>query len=627
MHVRSQIFFALSHFSYQFLEYDSRSYVITGRRPRGERFFRLIGFLKGERETNFVHHMEFPFATEKDHPRFSVEQSIVIRSGGAKKEHEQRERKRRDSMESEGFAFEPVDEGGDKNGRHPPDPATAYSFDSLFRPISPPTTPLPVSRGRTESEDRWKQRLQVAPDLKRASTEAVKGVKTGVKTGLKRAQNLLTNESDEDKARAMDNNLSLLSVFDTYHADGNNGYVVDVKNRTTENFVIQESTLVEPPPQDVNVTSPSSQGSSFTKTVSDARYEMHKTFGHAFNDSVFKIDKTLYPTTTEQIDDVGSRNNSKEFTITKHTAGQKTPYQMRMDENNRILQIEKYSHSSQWISRIGGIIQPMVETLHVGLYLGRALFNIFTWQDPILSFWICVFGSILVVLLYLAPFRFFFAIAGVGLVGPQNWALRVYQEQQPGYQPPNFNKTIKRKRLNQWTRKHQSDGLIFSSTAPGGNIHGYTNPKDVRSVVVPCSVLKYNRFYEWPPEAEYARVYEASVEDMMDLQRIGQSNGALTTVDESDESSSILSTTDRIEASRPTTSPARNVRSPKRFRKRIGELRERRKERNFRKRIGEIRQKRKEKKERKKKRRHDSPEAMIDPFEDDIYRSSKKKGA
>jgi hypothetical protein len=592
---------SLSSFcSYQFLEYDSRTYIITGRRPRGERFFRLIGFLKDEdRRPN---HVEFPFATEKDHPRFSVEQSLVIRSGEGKKEHEQREKIRADSMDSADFESE------HSEAKPTLEPTPPFSFNSLFRSLSPLTSPergiqrTSASRKVRSAEDGWKNHVQVNPRLKRASTGAV----TVVKTGLKRAQHLLKNqESEEEKKRAMDkSSMSVWSLFDGQNAYGNNGDVVDVKNRQTEQFVIEEMTLVRPPPQDVNEKVQGNQSSSFTKTVSDVRHQMHNTFGHAFNDSVFKVDTNLYPKTHEPEEEGDLfANESTRLPKRRDTTDKKTPYQIRMDENNRILQIQKYSHSNQWISRIGGVIQPMVETLQVGLYLGRALFNVFTWQDPILSFWLAIFGSILVVLLYATPFRIVFGVTGLVLVGPQNWGMRIYQEQQPGYQPPDFNKIIKKKRLpsQEWvgSERFGADGSIFSSNAPGGNMHGFVDPQQLRSVVVPCSALKYNRFYEWPPEAEYTRVYEASPEDLVDLQRRDHA-GLLPSIIETDDSSSVQPTTHRSFAARPTD-PVRNALSPKRFRNRIGA-------------IG---------KNRKKKKKAIPPVHVT--IDDDIYTSSRKK--
>eukprot|EP00980_Cylindrotheca_fusiformis_P011255 scaffold2587_cov101-Cylindrotheca_fusiformis.AAC.4 len=557
----------------------------------------MIGFLKGD-PTSRDNHMEFPFATERDHPRFTVEQSVVIRSGEARKRKEQKLQKRDDSVDmSDDFDFESADlieNDDDDDTSSIPDITPSISVDSVLQPLLllPPAMPLVEESTNNNNNNKHNSKKN-----RRGSIGgAVGGVKTGVRTGLKRAQGLLRSESEKaEQKRQVDTRVNFLNAFDPYHSYYSNGDVVLVKNRTTEQYEIEESTLVKPPPQDINESAPEKQGSSFTKTVSDARHEMHKMFNHAFNDKVYKIDKNLYSSVHNSSHDGTTVDSSK-----------KTPYQIRADENNRILQIQKYSHSNQLISRISGIIQPMIETLQVGLYLGRTLFNLFTWQDPILSFWICFLGTILVILLYIAPFRWIFGVAGVALVGPQNWIFRLYQEQLPGYQPPDFNKIVKKKRIakksERETQKEGRGGFIFSSTSPGGNMHGFADPKELRSVVVPCSVLKYSRFYEWPPEAEYARVYEATPEDILmeDVQQQqtgGGGFGVLPTVAESDEDPSISATTQRESASR-TSRPIRHAMLPGRFRERIGAIKDKAIKQKT-KRIAALREKAKQRREKK----------------------------
>merc|ERR1712238_618080 len=50
---------------------------------------------------------------------------------------------------------------------------------------------------------------------------------------------------------------------------------------------------------------------------------------------------------------------------------------------------------------------------------------------------------------------------------------------------------------------------FFSSESPGNQQIKFRNidPTQVKQIVVPSNVLMYNRFYDWPPEPEYARVY------------------------------------------------------------------------------------------------------------------------
>jgi len=151
-------------------------------------------------------------------------------------------------------------------------------------------------------------------------------------------------------------------------------------------------------------------------------------------------------------------------------------------------------------------VQPVVEIVQSWLYLIRAIFNVFTWQDPILSFWVAVLGPVVVLALHLLPYRIFFFLLGVAAVGPQNLLLRLWRESK-GDPPPDFDKLFRTKKIPRDDRVEESQ--YFSSEAPGNQHIKYINvdPKQVRNVVVPYGPLKYNRFYEWPPEPQYARVY------------------------------------------------------------------------------------------------------------------------
>merc|ERR1712238_564005 len=107
---------------------------------------------------------------------------------------------------------------------------------------------------------------------------------------------------------------------------------------------------------------------------------------------------------------------------------QMTPFERRQDEMDKVLLINQYSHSNPWINRVALVMQPMVEIAQAFLFALRAVFNVFTWQDPILCFWICFVGPFLAVLLYIAPYRILLGMTGVYVIGPQNFVLRLYRE-------------------------------------------------------------------------------------------------------------------------------------------------------------------------------------------------------
>jgi len=606
-HITRKYEFEDMPYRYQFLEYDSQTYVITGRKPRGERFFRFIGFLNDAEDAQQYRHMEFPFASEKDDPRFTVEESIVIRSLESKKEQELKKRQRLHSSDSFDFDMQSDDD----------DVKTLSSTDNLFdgllaAPKSPPqrglaraaasfrrmktTTTLktpPTDRlhlGAIDMTPRIKQVStdaaaammgSIDPRILQASTEAATAMKSGLKKAQGFAQSRAFNSSEFRMSGLLDSDPSVSCRYDESTGD-----VIDVSNQQMdESFFLEEKILVKPPPQNVNQKVESKKGTSFAKTVKDARHQMHGVFGHTFNDRVFKVDHHIHA----KENDPNPNPNPDRALSRKDSHEKKTPYQAMTDENNKILQIQR--HSNQMVNRISGVVQPVVEILQIGVFLGRAFFNIYTWQDPILSFWCAILGPVLVVLLYIVPYRIIFGVAGAVFMGPHNWALRVYREQQLGFQAPDFDKIVRKKKLDQGSLDGQENEFsactVFSSAASGGNHQGHIDPKRLRTVVVPTSVLKYNhRFYEWPPEAKYARVYESSAEDLVRRSRqhreatmrtIGEGDDELFeyesvySSDDSDGSSGLLNAeSHRLTAGRVKRVPRRGTLiNPRQFRQKV----------------------------------------------------------
>lgn len=141
------------------------------------------------------------------------------------------------------------------------------------------------------------------------------------------------------------------------------------------------------------------------------------------------------------------------------------------------------------------------------IYLFRALFNIFTWQDPILSFWISIIGPILAVALHLFPWRIVLGVVGILFWGPQNWIIRIVRERR-GVSPPDMDIVKKKKKKADNGVDMIEQDLCFSNDTDGNEPYcSALNTTNVKHIAVPYSQLSYNpRFYDWPPEPEYARV-------------------------------------------------------------------------------------------------------------------------
>jgi hypothetical protein len=129
--------------------------------------------------------------------------------------------------------------------------------------------------------------------------------------------------------------------------------------------------------------------------------------------------------------------------------------------------------------------------------------------DPILTFWLSVFSLLLAIILFVFPWRIFLFILGFFLVGPQNYAIRILRER--GHLPPAQRK--RRPDLEEKKKRSSiiSDQPVFHCHSRKDGIDGPKNrtdvdPREIHRVVVPYSPLMYQRFYDWPPEPQYAQV-------------------------------------------------------------------------------------------------------------------------
>jgi hypothetical protein len=130
-----------------------------------------------------------------------------------------------------------------------------------------------------------------------------------------------------------------------------------------------------------------------------------------------------------------------------------------------------------------------------------------------LTFWLSIFGAILAAILFIFPWRIFLFVLGVAVVGPQNWAIRVLRAK--GLIPP-----IRVKPPPQVDQDEQGlpvDQPIFCSHS---RQHGDAPAKpsdidsrEVQRIVVPYNPLIYQRFYDWPPEPQYAQVKAENLDE------------------------------------------------------------------------------------------------------------------
>ena len=181
---------------------------------------------------------------------------------------------------------------------------------------------------------------------------------------------------------------------------------------------------------------------------------------------------------------------------------------------DRLLKTGMNSTSNPWVSKMGVLLQPMIEMALAGLSLFRSLHNLFTWRDPVLSVWFSLAGMSLVLILHLFPWRLGAFVAGVALVGPQNWVLRKIRESKGIPEPP-MDMLIHKPRREQPEVELSGPPFSFksNSTNDSSSLFSHSNSK-YRHVVVPHSQLMFShRFYEWPPDPRYSRVLNHAREE------------------------------------------------------------------------------------------------------------------
>jgi hypothetical protein len=284
---------------------------------------------------------------------------------------------------------------------------------------------------------------------------------------------------------------------------------------STENVSINETTAW--PEQDVDVEG-KNNGRKLTDDLADIQDKMHELTWHLFDDKIYDLGSNKDPSTAPCYFGESKKSEKRRGDVSK-----------KLD---RLLQVGQYSHSNPFVARLGLYVEPICGSVLGFLCFFRASFNALTWQgtatghffhiscfrlscspffllgaDPILTFWLSVFSLLLAIILFIFPWRIFLFILGVFLVGPQNYVIRILRER--GHLPP-----AQRKRRPESEDKKTvniADQPVFYSHSRKDGINGPKNredvdPREIHRVVVPYGPLMYQRFYDWPPEPQYAQV-------------------------------------------------------------------------------------------------------------------------
>jgi len=247
------------------------------------------------------------------------------------------------------------------------------------------------------------------------------------------------------------------------------------------------------PEQDIDRQGPSS-GTKLSDDMAEIKEQMHKFTCHLFNDKthIIKHNEAVYfGSVTKQ----GTKRR-------KHDVD---------TELQRLLQTGQYSHGNIIVSRIGQYLEPLVGGAQAWLCGCRAAVNIYTWQDPFLSFWVSLLGIVTVAILFVFPWRIFLFAVGLLVVGPQNYIFRWAKESRERRKPqPPRPRSISSDEVS-LIERFPDDQQLFAGHPALNHLaapidQNQIDPREVHYVVVPYSPLMYQRFYDWPPESAYAHV-------------------------------------------------------------------------------------------------------------------------
>jgi Domain found in Dishevelled, Egl-10, and Pleckstrin (DEP) len=439
-------------------------------------------------------HMEFPFASSLDHPRFTVRDgldskeplNLLARMQDPNSDAElDDEESSDDENEDDGMGSMNSDDDSDENGTYAKD-AIVEAFSSSFGDI-----------------------------LKVSSTDSTLPQTLVLETATPPLSPVQSKDEFD-----LEDDIMLLDADATPLSHTEEG---------TEILL-----LSKPPSQDIDVIQ--KKDKTISQLLHKTSVEVHSKFGNLFHDKAYRIRSRPQNTTrldySDKVPEQSAIPASKSQRLRKsanvlsasmpqsYIAEKQDITQMdasselasKKDSCDKLLRSGKYSSSNVIMGKLALVVQPLVEIAQTFLASFRASFNIMTWRDPFLSFWIVIFGILLIPVLHIFPWRLFFAVTGMLFVGPQNYAFRLIREYFQGPKDDDLDIVIRKKKPED-DDLNDCDAPIFSNTALDNRpirLEDSSISNDIKEVAIPQSQLLYRRCYDWPPEPEYARVAVAS---------------------------------------------------------------------------------------------------------------------
>ena len=483
-------------------------YRISTHRPRFKRLLHFLGFIPeyGDEIELDEHHLEFPFADGKIYPKFRVREcrADVKEDSDAISNHFKGAESLRMTRDKNGEIrliprFDDILRKDSNGLRDYDEEERNFATREAFRHTRKTATQGIVKTAHTVGE---------IPGISHVAT-GIGHVVSPIKTGMGNVGHMLERQSAHIRSHPVgyeSDTASSTAQSDQPHADHHGGMVTsngtrlqktDSKDHSEHSLETDASptSLASKvssgdqtawPDQDLEQNGPSTD-KKLTDDLNESKDKMHELTWHLFDDKVYKLDsdgRGLYFGDAK-------KPEKRRKNLPKHL--------------NKLLEVEQYSHSNPFVARLGLYVEPIVESSLSFLCMFRAIFNATTWQDPMLTFWLSIFLFLASVILFIFPWRLFLFVVGLLLVGPQNYVIRKLRAKYNW--PPRRRATRREKK---------------SETEPGPvayrhvGLHGIlgprprveADPREIQHVVVPYGPLMYQRFYDWPPEPQYAKVYQ-----------------------------------------------------------------------------------------------------------------------
>jgi hypothetical protein len=389
-HITKDSMFEDSPYIYCFLDnVETDSLVQTAREPGGARLMELLGFYSrkdGSRGTNqkkgkargggayileSQEHVEFPFATGVDHPRFTVKESLVIRSA-EEKSRLKKEDEARAIMDGAEFGIVPssrssfvqpsrnngegnpggyASEGGLNRGSQRNLLSGGSEGGAMPRRGSALVGAL--ANGATAVKENLHRHSGARNSAGQRNSGSSRGRRPRplLEVALTRQQSFLAlkeqNNATLNKALELQRKAD---QYDPYQYDSDND-VKSIQKKKRKKHVILEKHLKKPISQEIGNIESTAVDMSLAKSLEKTKKHVSGIFYHCFDDQVYKIDKNVFPIKMETNTDAQDKKKKKKRGLFKRAVSetelkeeeerqkklQMTPYEIQQDELDKVL--------------------------------------------------------------------------------------------------------------------------------------------------------------------------------------------------------------------------------------------------------------------------------------------------